>query len=392
MSDRSDYVDYYYIRNAYLLSSSLYNSLPSEISYEDSHEIEANRKIVEKNIKSIRYILNRDEYDDVDIIRPLCLGIINQSKLMSLMVARYFGDLGIDIDSEVDKVLNFINESDHSQFDWFREYIKKMDRIYTPIQRYVIRIKSASALIRIMSFKAGWLEYSDLSKGEIVRSLSFPPEFKQAAVSVLSYFSEILDTKYPDMEVGVSIEQEGSRVTMKISVADGEVEVIERELNDYSLVVSGKKSIDSYVEDDGDVLRLRHKLEIASMELRHTRDLLGSERKSNSQKIQILQSHVEMINSMLNRDRNMRDYALSALATISMSAREDMQDILDIVKTILVESGSDANMLSDRIKNELSGSGIGKIMELKKLLMTAAVQGPAGNYIYDILIAISKLI
>ena len=37
----------------------------------------------------------------------------------------------------------------------------------------------------------------------LLRKLEFPPQYKEAAVSILSYFSRVLEQKYPAMEAGV---------------------------------------------------------------------------------------------------------------------------------------------------------------------------------------------
>ncbi len=56
---------------------------------------------------------------------------------------------------------------------------------------------------------------------KIARSIEFPPGYKQAGTSILNYFGEVLEQKYPDKDVKVRIEQHGLKVTMVIESALG---------------------------------------------------------------------------------------------------------------------------------------------------------------------------
>ncbi|MCP4023838.1 MAG: pentapeptide repeat-containing protein, partial [Desulfobacteraceae bacterium] len=75
----------------------------------------------------------------------------------------------------------------------------------------------------------------------INRSIEFPPEYKQAGISILNYFSEVLKTKYPDTNATVQIKQDGLKVIMTIDPGDGNKEIIEKALDEYGLVVRGQK-------------------------------------------------------------------------------------------------------------------------------------------------------
>src|SRR5262249_18064385 len=50
----------------------------------------------------------------------------------------------------------------------------------------------------------------------IERAIEFPPEYKQAGIGILSYFSEVLAKKYPNEDIRVSILQAGNKVTLRI--------------------------------------------------------------------------------------------------------------------------------------------------------------------------------
>lgn len=123
----------------------------------------------------------------------------------------------------------------------------------------------------------------------IERSIEFPPEYKQAGVSILNYFSEILRQRYPESEATVQIKQYGLKVTMTIDPVDGKREIIEKTLNDYGLVITGKMLPEEFESDPLQVMALRNKLEIAQMELRQTKQLLQFTEKHHSERIESLE-------------------------------------------------------------------------------------------------------
>ncbi|TFZ62743.1 hypothetical protein E4631_24640 [Hymenobacter sp. UV11] len=107
----------------------------------------------------------------------------------------------------------------------------------------------------------------------IERSLEFAPEYTQAGISVLSYFSEVLRQKYPDLNVKVRIEQQGTTVLMHVELPSGNIDTIREELANYFLVVAGKQAPESLLDNPYQIMALKTKLDMANMELRISREL-----------------------------------------------------------------------------------------------------------------------
>jgi len=80
-------------------------------------------------------------------------------------------------------------------------------------------------------------------------SIEFPAEYKQAGISILNYFSEILHKKYPEATATVDIKQDGLKVTMIVDPVDGKREIIEKMLHEYGLVVTGKMTPEAFTDD-----------------------------------------------------------------------------------------------------------------------------------------------
>ncbi len=145
---------------------------------------------------------------------------------------------------------------------------------------------------------------------KITRSIEFPPEYKQAGISILNYFSEVLKQKYPDQKVKVRIEQEDLKVTMIVETEDGNLEEIEKTLDEYGLVVTGKKSMEEFFEGDPiQAVQLQNELNLAKARI------------ENQQQIINLQS-TEIRDSKLRMD-TLIDLVGQGLQTAQTVAREN---------------------------------------------------------------------
>jgi hypothetical protein len=175
---------------------------------------------------------------------------------------------------------------------------------------------------------------------QIVREITFPPEFYQAGVSILSYFHEILTQKYPDVNAGVSIKQEGSKVTMTITSPNGKTEIISKALQDYGMVITGKLDPHFLLDNEIHVLALKHKLELASMEIKHTQELMYTERHQYEKRIEQMEQEVRRFHSILANNLN-REPSIVALIEVLKSAQTEnitvIHKLIDILNKDLTE-------------------------------------------------------
>lgn len=124
-------------------------------------------------------------------------------------------------------------------------------------------------------FVSGWLE-DDKNENLIIRSIEFPPEHHQAGISILNFFGSVLRKKYPDKKAKVKIEQDGLKVTMIIEPVDGgDREIIEKELNNFGLVVTGQKSIEEFSDNKLLLLELKTQLRITQVQFDMQKELLN---------------------------------------------------------------------------------------------------------------------
>ena len=107
----------------------------------------------------------------------------------------------------------------------------------------------------------------------IERTIEFEPEYYQAGVGLLSYFGEILRQKDPSTKAKVRIEQDGRIVRLHIESPTGNIETIEKELDQYALVISNQAAPETLFEQRMHIMQLESRLEVAKVELKNAHDL-----------------------------------------------------------------------------------------------------------------------
>lgn len=149
---------------------------------------------------------------------------------------------------------------------------------------------------------------SEKNQTIIEKSIEFPPEHYQAGVGILSYFGEVLKAKHPESKSKVRIEQDGSTVRLHILSKNGEKEIIEKTLEEYTLVVADKAKPESLFSDQMQIMALSHKLEMAKMEVRQTQSMLLLSEKMNSNKVRSLEEEVTYMRTHIAKQLESSDH------------------------------------------------------------------------------------
>ncbi|WP_422360032.1 hypothetical protein [Reichenbachiella sp.] len=174
------------------------------------------------------------------------------------------------------------------------------------------------------------------SKRIIDRCIEFPPEYHQAGLSILNFFGTYLRENYPEEEAKVRIEQDGLRVRLIIEKDDGESEVVEKALQEYELIVTGKESPEKFATSEILILELKNELRMAQFRIDSQRDIISLQ------------------NSRIDKLIGIVGDGLSNKAPISIDFRPSI-------------STSSSVILNDKIS-----TAIGTINELKNMLPTSS--------------------
>ena len=109
----------------------------------------------------------------------------------------------------------------------------------------------------------------------INRNIEFPPEYHQAGMGILLFFSTYLSENYPSQNATVRIEQNGLNVRMVIESVDGSSEVIEKALHEYELIMSGCENVTKFTHNEKLILDLRSEVRIAKYRIESQQDIIS---------------------------------------------------------------------------------------------------------------------
>lgn len=200
----------------------------------------------------------------------------------------------------------------------------------------------------------------------IDKCIEFSPEHYQAGMSILSYFGEIIRTKHPDIQAKVRIEQDGKFVRLHIETEDGTKEIIEKTLEDYTLVVSNNAPIDTLFDNKIHMMALQNKLEMANMEVRQTRELLELTKEFSRTRQLSLEDEV----------RHLRSYIGSQMSLVSES-HQIIRGQASASNRMALGIISSSNLL---IKDLLADKLIGlKVLDSLKLIDEKLARGVSGD-------------
>jgi hypothetical protein len=132
------------------------------------------------------------------------------------------------------------------------------------------------------------------------RSIIFPPEYKQSGVAILSYFAEVVARKYPDDDVRVTILQSGPTVTLRIETPEGDIEEIERTLEQYGLVVTGQLPIDRFTDDRELIRDLKTRIEVTNLELKLRKEAFLDQKAQYEERVVSLEDQVQNLYSLVS--------------------------------------------------------------------------------------------
>lgn len=147
----------------------------------------------------------------------------------------------------------------------------------------------------------------------IKNEISFSPEHLSTGSSILQYFGKLLQEKYPNEKVSVSIKQEGLKVTMSIETPDGKKEEVEEYLNQYGLVISNQITPQEFTSNPIQILELEIKLESAKVEIGFQKKLLALQDKTYDENLVSLKDEVGFLRNELSALRTTNNEQITLL-------------------------------------------------------------------------------
>lgn len=171
----------------------------------------------------------------------------------------------------------------------------------------------------------------------IIRSIEFKPEHRQAGLSILSYFSEIVLQKYPNKKISVSIEQHDDTIRLCVQTADGDREIIEKTLEKYGMVVTGKLPPQKLLTNPIHVAQLEHKIDLANTEIRSTQRLLDL-------KDETINDLKESMRALIDANRRSQESLQQALKKVGST--KEIDAVVKLIKTLETKKQLDKKDIS----------------------------------------------
>jgi hypothetical protein len=188
----------------------------------------------------------------------------------------------------------------------------------------------------------------------IERTIEFAPEYYQASVGLLSYFGEILRQKDPNTKAKVRIEQDGNRVRLHIESPGGDIEIIEKELEQYALVVSRQAAPETLLENRAHIMQLETQLDITRIQVKQAQDLMQLAEGQYTQRINNLEKQVEFLQTQFAAQILQTSQVIN-LATKQSDSHERIQTALlahaDTLFKDLMQEASGNQRLLDAISS-----------------------------------------
>ena len=237
-------------------------------------------------------------------------------------------------------------------------------------------------------FKYDRSNFSTLEPYGLSKNISFPPEYQQAGIAILNYFHSVLSSKLPNNNVDIIISQKGNKVTLRIAPPIGSKEFVRVTFEDYIAVVCGTKSPDDFFDNSLEKQKLQHKLDLAALEIRHTKELLQFERVQSGQRIAELSSDMDRLKDLFEKqvcliENQSQNYQETINSIISKLHGQESTIELLLALNSLIEKG--INTAEERKDAQ------GILDQINELIIKGSISGAAGNLATSLIISLSKL-
>lgn len=290
---------------------------------------------------------------------------------------------------EARRALGDTNINDQAQMIALREEIRR--RLADAEQRAQTIVEQAKDMAlaegnKIITAAAGAAEAEaikngmDYDKSRVQRVIEFPPELKQAGISILSYFSEVLKQRYPDQEMAVRIEQFGTKVRLTVDSPSGWRDTIEHDLETFGRVVVGQIPASEILKDQLAILRLENKLQVARVELDFEKRLSLTSQSQSESRIRSLELHVERLYSVLDRSLS-RQPAVDHLSEVllQLDANSTVREALRTLQLQLSRQPSEIDKPAAEKAIAIIKNDNPTILQRVYDLLSSTATGTAGN-------------
>lgn len=243
-----------------------------------------------------------EELKTIDFLEDVCFNFFEGENLIYL--GKKEGKLFLSISFPIIPHTWEENYSYRRFIKEFEEFIEDKENIYLETDDVMTHIITTlemqvdenfiSLINRVKElFNREYNEFFYINK--IENSISFSKEHFPAGISILQFFGKLLQEKYPNEKVSVSIKQEGLKVTMTIETPDGKKEEIEEYLNRYGMVVTNQITPQEFASNPIQLIELKQELREAQNKILFQQELLSLKDDTYKNRIKSLEDEVNFL-------------------------------------------------------------------------------------------------
>ncbi len=218
------------------------------------------------------------------------------------------------------------------------------------------------------------IENTILSSNRLDTSIAFSPVHLSAGSSILQYFGKLLQERYPNEKVSVSIKQEDLKVTMTVETPDGKKEEIEEYLNKYGLVISNQITPQEFTSNPIQILELETKLESAKVEIGFQKKLLALQDKTYDENLVSLKDEVKFLRTELSSIQTNNNEQIKLLLS-SLLSKDKL--IKKLTKSIDKKDELETKQLLLELKDKDNNGYIGLKQHLDNAMIGGIVNAPS---------------
>lgn len=215
-----------------------------------------------------------------------------------------------------------------------------------------------------------------------------------AGITILSYFSEVLQNKYRPFPGRISIHRDNLAVVLTIETESGELERIEALLTDYIDVIRGKRSPNEILNNEREVLLLENQREYLKIMLKSEKRILSILKEENSELRSMIKSNDSRFNhlmTMLERSvipiQAEREFNAAFFHEVTKGANKTAQSAIKQIERLLTRNEEFWDQAATEAKlRELKRDDPGTFEKFHRKIVEGALQGAAGNFLYNMLI------
>ena len=169
------------------------------------------------------------------------------------------------------------------------------------------------------------------SKSRIIRKIKPKDEHRQVVLSILNYFGRVIEQKHADKSVKVTTEQLDGEVSFVVEMEHADKNSIDDALYEYGMVVMNKETPEKLLPINSQAMELKHKLDMAKLELRHTTELLHAEREGYGSKIGSLEEEVDWLRKTLGEGLSRNEELQKIVGKIAEKSTKTTKQALQVI-------------------------------------------------------------